>query len=311
MVPDRERMTSDCVVQPPDPVLHAAQQLAVGDAGGDEEDVTAHEVVDVQHAVEVVPGVEGLLPLVVVLRPELALQRTAHALERAGGDDPLRRATDAQEQVDAGALPGGGDRAGDVAVGDELDAGAGLADLVDELLVPGAVEDADGDVAEGALLGLGDALDVLGDRGGEAGARIKFITDGDVAGAITRAREGTGVDLLLGIGGTPEGIIAACALKCMGGALQDKGWPKDDDERQKAIDAGHDLDRVLHIDDLVRGDVFFVATGITDGELLRGVQYRSGGCTTQSLVMRSRSGTIRSIESLHSLEKLRASAPSR
>ena len=140
----------------------------------------------------------------------------------------------------------------------------------------------------------------------EAGARIKFITDGDVAGAIAAAREGTGVDLLLGIGGTPEGIIAACALKCMGGALQGKLWPKDDDERQKALDAGHDLDRVLHIDDLVRGDVFFVATGITDGELLRGVQYRAGGCTTQSLVMRSRSGTIRSIDSLHSLEKLRA-----
>ena len=97
----------------------------------------------------------------------------------------------------------------------------------------------------------------------------------------------------MGIGGTPEGIIAACALKCMGGALQGKLWPKDDDERQKALDAGHDLDRVLHIDDLVRGDVFFVATGITDGELLRGVRYSAGGCTTQSLVMRSRSGTIR------------------
>ena len=143
-------------------------------------------------------------------------------------------------------------------------------------------------------------------RSARPGARIKFITDGDVAGAIAAAREGTGVDLLLGIGGTPEGIIAACALKCMGGALQGRLWPKDDDERQKALDAGHDLDRVLHIDDLVRGDVFFVATGITDGELLRGVHYRSGGCTTQSLVMRSRSGTIRSIESLHSLEKLRA-----
>ena len=138
----------------------------------------------------------------------------------------------------------------------------------------------------------------------DAGARIKFISDGDVAGAIAAAREGTGVDLLLGIGGTPEGIITACALKCMGGALQGRLWPKDDEEKQKAIDAGHDLDRVLDIDDLVRGDVFFVATGITDGELLRGVQYRSGGCTTQSLVMRSRSGTIRAIESLHSLEKL-------
>src|SRR3712207_5913319 len=140
----------------------------------------------------------------------------------------------------------------------------------------------------------------------EAGARIRFISDGDVAGAIAAAREGTGVDILMGIGGTPEGIIAACALKCTGGALQGRLWPKDDEERQKAIDAGHDLDRVLQIDDLVRGDVFFVATGITDGELLRGVQYRAGGCTTQSLVMRSRSGTIRSIDSLHSLEKLRA-----
>ena len=128
-----------------------------------------------------------------------------------------------------------------------------------------------------------------------------------VAVAATAVNAALGrLDLLLGIGGTPEGIIAACALKCMGGALQGKLWPKDDEERQKALDAGHDLDRVLHIDDLVRGDVFFVATGITDGELLRGVQYRAGGCTTQSLVMRSRSGTIRSIESLHSLEKLRA-----
>ncbi|TWH71631.1 class II fructose-bisphosphatase [Modestobacter roseus] len=138
----------------------------------------------------------------------------------------------------------------------------------------------------------------------EAGARIKFITDGDVAGAIAAAREGTGVDLLMGIGGTPEGIITACALKCMGGALQGRLWPRDDAERQRALDAGHDLDRVLTIDDLVQGDVFFVATGITDGELLRGVQYRSGGATTQSLVMRSRSGTIRSIDSLHSLAKL-------
>jgi fructose-1,6-bisphosphatase II len=137
-----------------------------------------------------------------------------------------------------------------------------------------------------------------------AGARIKFITDGDVAGAIMAAKAGTGVDLLMGIGGTPEGIIAACAIKCLGGVIQGRLWPTDEAERRRALDAGHDLDRVLDIDDLVRGDVFFVATGITDGELLRGVQYRAGGCTTQSLVMRSRSGTIRSIESLHSLEKL-------
>jgi len=139
----------------------------------------------------------------------------------------------------------------------------------------------------------------------EAGARIKFITDGDVAGAIAAARDGTGVDLLMGIGGTPEGIITACALKCMGGALQGRLWPKDDDERQKAIDAGHDLSRVLVTDELVAGDdVFFVATGITDGELVRGVRYRGGGATTESLVMRSRSGTIRRIHAYHPLTKL-------
>ncbi|GAB3454804.1 class II fructose-bisphosphatase [Actinophytocola sediminis] len=140
----------------------------------------------------------------------------------------------------------------------------------------------------------------------DAGARIHFISDGDVAGAISAARPNTGVDLLYGIGGTPEGIIAACALKCMGGALQARLWPKDDDERQKARDAGHDLDRVLHTEDLVSGDnAFFCATGITDGDLLRGVHYRSGGCTTQSIVMRSKSGTVRMIDGFHRLTKLR------
>jgi fructose-1,6-bisphosphatase II len=128
----------------------------------------------------------------------------------------------------------------------------------------------------------------------EAGARIKFISDGDVAGAIMAAREGTGIDLLLGIGGTPEGIITACAIKTMGGVIQARLWPTDDAERAKAIDAGHDLDRVLSTDELVSGDdVFFVATGITDGEMLRGVRYKGGGATTHSLVMRSRSGTMR------------------
>jgi fructose-1,6-bisphosphatase II len=141
----------------------------------------------------------------------------------------------------------------------------------------------------------------------DTGARIKFITDGDVAGAVEAARPDTGLDMLVGIGGTPEGIIAACAMKCLGGLIQGKLWPKDDDERQKAIDAGHDLDRVLSTDDLVEGDdCFFVATGITDGELLRGVRYRSSIARTHSLVMRSRSGTIRSIESEHQLSKLRA-----
>lgn len=141
------------------------------------------------------------------------------------------------------------------------------------------------------------------------GARIKFMVDGDVAGAIMAAREGTGVDLLLGVGGTPEGIIAACAMKSMDGVIQGRLWPRDDDERQKAIDAGHDLDAVLSTDDLVTGDdAFFVATGITDGELMRGVRYRAGSASTHSLVMRSRSGTIRSIHSDHRLSKLRAYA---
>ena len=139
----------------------------------------------------------------------------------------------------------------------------------------------------------------------QTGARIKFITDGDVAGAIMAARPDTGIDLLLGIGGTPEGIIAACAMKSLGGVIQGRLWPKDDEEKQRAIDAGHELGRVLTTDDLVSGDdCFFVATGITDGELLRGVRYAHGGATTHSLVMRSRSGTIRSIRSEHRLEKL-------
>ncbi len=143
----------------------------------------------------------------------------------------------------------------------------------------------------------------------ETGARIKFITDGDVAGAIMAARPDTGVDMLMGVGGTPEGIIAATAMKCMGGVIQARLWPTDDDERQRALDAGHDLhrDTVLTTDELVTGDdCFFVATGITDGELMKGVRYRAGGATTHSLVMRSRSGTIRSITSEHRLEKLRS-----
>jgi fructose-1,6-bisphosphatase II len=139
----------------------------------------------------------------------------------------------------------------------------------------------------------------------EAGARIKFITDGDIAGAIMAAKDGTGVDLLLGIGGTPEGITAACAIKCLGGVIQARLWPRNDDERNRALDAGYDLSAVLMTDDLVKGDnVFFVATGVTDGELLRGVRYRGGGATTHSLVMRSKSGTIRYVESQHRLKKL-------
>ncbi|CAL9450898.1 MULTISPECIES: class II fructose-bisphosphatase [Streptomyces] len=141
----------------------------------------------------------------------------------------------------------------------------------------------------------------------ETGARIKLISDGDVAGSILALREGTGIDLLLGVGGTPEGIISACAVKCLGGTIQGKLWPKDEEERQRAVDAGHDLDRVLTTEDLVTGDnVFFVATGITDGELLRGVRYRPETATTDSIVMRSKSGTVRRIDSEHRLSKLRA-----
>jgi fructose-1,6-bisphosphatase II len=138
------------------------------------------------------------------------------------------------------------------------------------------------------------------------GARIRLITDGDVAAAISTAWPDTGADLMLGIGGTPEGVIAAAALKCMGGEQQSRLWPRNDEERDAAISAGYDLSRVLRKDDLVTGDnCFFAATGITDGELLKGVHYDSRGATTQSLVMRSKSGTVREVNARHRLEKLR------
>ncbi|NEW58176.1 class II fructose-bisphosphatase [Nocardia cyriacigeorgica] len=140
----------------------------------------------------------------------------------------------------------------------------------------------------------------------DAGARIRLISDGDVAGAIAAARPDSGTDILVGVGGTPEGIIAAAAMRCMGGELQGMLAPKDDEERQKAVDAGHDLDRVLSTEDLVSGEnVFFCATGVTDGDLLRGVRYYGGGASTQSIVMRSKSGTVRMIDAYHRLTKLR------
>ncbi|WP_299565636.1 class II fructose-bisphosphatase [uncultured Mycolicibacterium sp.] len=138
-----------------------------------------------------------------------------------------------------------------------------------------------------------------------AGARIRLITDGDVAGAISACRPNSGTDILAGIGGTPEGIIAAAAIRCMGGEIQAVLAPKDDEERQKAVDRGYDVDRVLTTTDLVSGDnVFFCATGVTDGDLLKGVRYTPGGCTTQSIVMRSKSGTVRMIEAYHRLSKI-------
>jgi len=139
----------------------------------------------------------------------------------------------------------------------------------------------------------------------EVGARVFLITDGDVAGAISAATRRSDIDLLLGIGGTPEGVIAAAALKCLGGAIQGRLYPRNDEERGKLIDDGFDLDRILTTNDLVAGeDVFFAATGITSGSLLRGVKYWPDGATTWSLVMRSRSGTTRWIEAEHRFEKL-------
>jgi fructose-1,6-bisphosphatase II len=139
----------------------------------------------------------------------------------------------------------------------------------------------------------------------EAGARVHLIRDGDVAGAIAAARPGSGVDMLYGVGGTPEGVISAAALKCVGGGIQGRLWPRDEAERVALRDAGLDPERVLHTNDLVKGDdVFVAATGVTTGALLRGVQYTSAGAETDSIVMRSRSGTVRRIEAQHAYEKL-------
>jgi fructose-1,6-bisphosphatase II len=140
----------------------------------------------------------------------------------------------------------------------------------------------------------------------ESGARVNLIRDGDVAPAIAAARPETGVDLLYGIGGTPEGVISAAALKCVGGGIQGKLWPRTDAERRALVAAGYDLDRVLRTDDLVASDdVFVAATGVTTGALLRGVRYVTDGAVTDSIVMRSRSGTVRRIEARHQLSKLR------
>ncbi len=139
----------------------------------------------------------------------------------------------------------------------------------------------------------------------EVGAKVSLITDGDVAPALAAARPDSSVDLMMGIGGSPEGVISAAAVKCLGGAIQGKLWPRNPDERQQLLDAGFDLDRVLRTDDLIAGeDVFVAATGVTDGALLRGVRPTKGGAVTDSIVMRSRSGTVRRIEAQHAFEKL-------
>ena len=141
----------------------------------------------------------------------------------------------------------------------------------------------------------------------EAGARIKFISDGDVAGAIMAATLDSGVDITAGIGGTPEGVLTACAVRGLGGTIQTKLWFPDQQQRQRALDAGHDLEAIRSTNDLVTTDnAFFVCTGITDGELVQGVRYTAEGATTESLVIRAQSGTIRSVRSTHALRKLRA-----
>src|SRR3954468_7556170 len=139
-----------------------------------------------------------------------------------------------------------------------------------------------------------------------AGSRVRLIPDGDVIGAVSTAWPDSGADILFGVGGTPEGVIAAAALKCMGGEVQGRLWPRNEGEREAALAAGYDLDRVLMTDDLVQGNnCFFAVTGITDGEVLKGVHYDSRGASTQSLVMRSKSGTVRLINARHRLEKLK------
>ena len=152
-----------------------------------------------------------------------------------------------------------------------------------------------------------DRHEALIDELRETGCKVHLIPDGDVAPAIAAAQPTTGVDLLMGIGGTPEGVIAAAALKCVGGGVQGKLWPRNDEERSELLSAGFDLDRVLTTNDLVSGDdVFVAATGVTTGALLRGVRYLPGGAVTDSIVMRSRSGTVRRVEATHSFEKLEA-----
>ena len=150
-----------------------------------------------------------------------------------------------------------------------------------------------------------DRHEALIDELRDVGAKVLLIPDGDVAPAIAAAQPGRGVDLLMGIGGTPEGVIAAAALKCVGGGVQGKLWPRNDEERRQLIDSGFDLDRVLLTDDLVSGeDVFVAATGVTTGALLNGVRYTQAGAVTDSIVMRSRSGTVRRVEATHAFDKL-------
>jgi fructose-1,6-bisphosphatase II len=189
-------------------------------------------------------------------------------------------------------------------------------DVADVLSLDDQLPDVIGRVAERKGVGPGDVTLIMLDRPRheekvaeirKTGARIRFITDGDVSAALFAVMSGTGVDLLWGIGGTPEGVLSAAAIKCLGGQILGRLWPRDDDERRAAVDAGYDLDEVLDADRLVAGgNVFFAATGVTDGELLQGVRYPGGGkALTESLVMRTRSGTVRRVQASHDRAKLR------
>jgi len=193
---------------------------------------------------------------------------------------------------------------------------AGAETIADLLDLDRPLEDTLRLIAERKQIDIRDVMVVVLDRPRhdegireirEAGAGVRLIADGDVSGALLAVTEDTPVDLAWGIGGTPEGVISAAALKCTGGALIGKLWPRDDAERTAAVDAGYDLDKTLGLDDLVRGDdCFFSATGVTDGDVLQGVRYRGdGAATTESLVMRSRSGTVRRIRARHNRTKMR------
>ena len=194
----------------------------------------------------------------------------------------------------------------------KLAVGPDAAGVID---INASVEENLGRIAEAKKMRVTDVTVVVLDRPRHedlvrqiraVGARIKMISDGDVAGSLLAVSPGTGVDVLMGVGGCPEGVISATAIKCIGGAIQCKLWPRDDKERDLAIQAGLDLDQVLTENDLVRSEnVFFAATGITDGELLQGVHYTSTGATTESLVMRSRSGTVRRVSAIHRLTKIK------
>jgi fructose-1,6-bisphosphatase II len=194
---------------------------------------------------------------------------------------------------------------------------AGGADIADLLDLDRPLSETLQLIAERKQVDIRDVMVVMLDRDRhqgamrevrEAGARVRLIIDGDVSAALLAVSENSPVDLLWGIGGTPEGVITAAAIKCTGGQILGRLWPRDNEERQAAINAGYDLERVLDRDALVAGDdVFFSATGVTDGDVLQGVRYQGDrGATTESLVMRSRSGTVRQVSARHDRSKLRA-----